>query len=156
MTTPAQRPSWTFHSMDGDPVEKYEFEINPNDQDTPTRSRTITWFDDPALFWKSYDTKTGYPGVHAIPLYGYTGLRSPQTPIPWTFRGVVRSEEQYRALEHWVARQRRVLLIDDLGQAMEIFLLSLQFEQVAGARNRHAPYRHTYTMTCLIYGKIQS
>lgn len=120
---------WRFDLLVG--VESYVFEINPNAQDNPHPSRSITWDFNPSL--------------------GYSGRRAGRTPHQWSFSGVIRSQEQYDAFLYWVGKKVKIKLTDDLLNEYVIRLTDFLPEQTAGARNRHAPWRMTYTMRALIF-----
>lgn len=124
---------WKLELLSGG--EFYEFEINPNAQDNPHPTRSIKWDFHPTL--------------------GFSGTRQGRSPHDWSFSGVLRSQAQYDALLLWVGKKVKVRLTDDLGNKRIIRLLEFSPQQTAGARSRHAPWRMTYTMRCLIFDDLE-
>lgn len=120
---------WRLETRDGS--ASYTFEINPNKQDSPYLARDIQW---------EFHHSTGF-----------TGRRAGRTPHAWGFSGVLRSQAQYDALLEWVGKRSKVILIDDRNDRYLLRLLEFKPVQTAGARNRHAPWRMTYTVTAQIY-----
>lgn len=121
---------WRLASLNG--TEVYDFEINPNQAESPHLNRGIAWeFNGPALGW--------------------SGRREGRTPLAWSFSGVLRSQEQYEALRLWVGKRKKVRLTDDRGDSLILRLTEFSPTQVGGARGRHAPWRMTYTVNALVY-----
>lgn len=120
---------WSFVTLDG--VQTYNFPINPNDQSSPVPSRSVSWSQE---------------------LGGaYTGTRDGRLPHPWSFSGVLRTPEQHAAFVEWVRKRTKIRLTTDLGQRYVVRLLTFKPTQAAGARARLVPWRHTYTIDCLIF-----
>lgn len=125
---------WRLESLDGQ--ESYEFAINPNDQSSPIPTRDIQWS------W----TRAGF-----------TGLRAGRGPHRWEFSGVLRSKAQFDAFKYWVGRKEKVRLTDDLGRGYLLRLMSFKPRQEGGYRGANVPWRHEYSMECLVFeaeGKV--
>lgn len=123
---PEEHRRWTLQTLDGS--QKYIFPINPNAMTSPVPARDITW-------QQSRE--------------GFTGTRAGRSHHSWEFSGVLRTEQEMFMLLYWLDKREWILLTDDLGQSQIVRLVSFKPTQNAGARSRHAPWRHTYTMTCL-------
>lgn len=131
MTTPSTVVvPWVLTDLDT--AETYSFTINPNKQSNSVPARGIQW-DRVAM--------TG----------DWTGRRAGRQPHPWSFSGVVRTEEQHEAFKLWARKTVKVRLATDVGQNFILRLLSYKPTQEAGTRGAKAPFRHTYTMDCLIF-----
>lgn len=119
---------WLFETVTGT-YDSYTFDISPNAATSAVPVRGISW---------QYTSE------------GFTGVREGRTPHPWEFSGVLRSKAQLDALTAWLSKRVKVQITTDLGQVFIVRLLAFSPTQKAGHRNRKVPYRHEYTMKCLI------
>lgn len=120
---------WHLREIAGS--DTYTFEINPNAQRSPYNSRGVRW------------------KYH--PLKGFSGTRDARLPFAWGFSGVLRSKEQYDALVLWANKRVKLVLTDDRGDQFVIRITEFKPTQEAGARLRHAPWRHTYEVSAFVY-----
>lgn len=125
---------WKFTDLQN--ATTYVFDVNPNQMSSPVPIRDIQWEHDRVA--------------------GYTGRRAGRQPHPWSFSGVIRSPEQYAAFLTWLGKRKKIRVTTDLGQEYIVRLLRFKPKQEAGARNQHAPWRHTYTMECLIFDSMSA
>lgn len=119
---------WTLSTLDG--LDTYTVPINPNQADSALRDQTLTWFLDSSA--------------------GFTGMRAKRAPVPWSFSGVVRSQEHYDALMEWARKRQRVRILTDLGELLEVRITGFQPDRGAPPR-RNVEWRHTYKVSALVF-----
>ncbi len=122
---------WAMRDLETD--EELHFLINPNEMETPYAPHDTTFFARSAN--KSNRV-----------------LRKGFTPFEWTFSGVVLEREHYKTLRQSTHRRAKLRLIDHFQRAMIVRVIGFHPEQKAPKRLAH-PWRHTYTMRCLVYSE---
>lgn len=114
-----------WHLTDPATSEDYEFEINPNEGGSPQRKRLVD------------STPTVAPD--GIPII-YEGRES---PIELSWSGILRTEEQFNAIRKWYNKRHQILLTDDLGRTMWIYIIGFSPNRV---RAQQAPWKHEYSI----------
>lgn len=117
---------WTFTDEN---AVSYTFGTNPNAGGSPTLKKTITPF-----------SLAGSDGVLVL----FEGRQTPPT-IEWS--GVALDEDQYLAAITWFGHRHQVLLTDDLGRSLWIYIT--EFTPKRGGRVKH-PWRMTYTVKAVV------
>lgn len=115
-----------------DPYETYVFENNPNDMTSPL---------------KPQNTESRPPSPVDTRV---RPNRKVQAPWNWEFSGNIRTEEHYRALEHWARKRHRVTLVDHYGRVWDLHLV--HFDVRSKPTTFQSQWRFQYTMQCMVYG----
>lgn len=135
---------WRIGTLDGS--IQYVFEMNPRESTTPVPGRDYSW--------TVHRTNSASNPVNFV---NFTGIQGPRKPFEWEFSGILRSQEQYNALVTWTQEKQKLRVETDLiksdssRQSFVVRILSLTLRQEARPRLKNAPWRHEYTMKCLLY-----
>lgn len=105
------------------------FEVNPNEGGTQSYSKNIT------------QSNTLTPAGRTLAFEG-----SKQTP-EISFSGVILTETMLNLIITWFNKTHQILLTDDLGREMMIYITKFEPKRV---RKPQIPFYHTYTVTALI------
>ncbi len=118
---------WTLF----DPVdnETYTFPFNPAEGGTPDYKKTIS------------SVSTLAPNGGTI---FYQGADEPQY---LEFSGVVLEQAHHDQFVTWAAKQRILVLTDDLGREFNVVIETYSPKRV---RRSTRPYYHTYSMRCFV------
>lgn len=118
---------WTIH----DPVEleTYEFHLNPREGGSPQYGKRFTY------------QNTSAPGGLTLIFEGQDEVQE----LSWD--GVILEQEHYDKLLEWWDKRRQLLLTDDLGREMWIYIQSFQPKRVRSALH---PWKHTYSCKAVI------
>lgn len=115
-----ERIAWNF--FDG--VESYDLPTNPSEASMPSMKRNVM-------------TKPTCSGRQVL-IEGKPEVGQMQ------LSGVILTEEEFRAFEHWVAKRKQVRVTDDLGKKYWIYFKSFAPQRVKNDANE---WHHTYTIT---------
>lgn len=121
------RTAWQLY----DPVTlvTVSLDINPNDGGTPGLTKAVN------------SQSTVAPD--GLPIF-YQGNNEPQM---MEFSGFVYEEEQLDVLLEWAAKNRIILITDDLARAYRVMVTSFIPKRIRRSRK---PYYHSYTMTAMV------
>jgi len=121
------RTAWQLY----DPVTlvTVSLDINPNDGGTPGLSKSVN------------SEATIAPD--GIPIF-YQGSDAPQT---MEFSGFVYEEDQLDVLTEWAAKNRIILITDDLDRAYRVMITSFTPKRIRRSRK---PFYHSYTISAIV------
>lgn len=125
---------WTFLDIVTD--ERVVLPINPNEANGTDVPREMSWA------WGSYWGQDRMRGMN----------RPPQSPVEWTFSGVLQTQEHHDLLLEWFRRSSILHVTDHLHRTYEI--MASKFEFVDRTPTPRHPWRGTYTMTCLMLKEV--
>lgn len=123
---------WTF--QDTETLEEYEFQMNPNQGGSPSRTKNFT------------QRQTAAHGGSVLVFEGQRELMQGQAS------GIILEEQHYIDLAlDWFERSVPLILTDDLGRQYRILLTG--FNPTRGWKVHH-PWRHEYTLDWLVLQEI--
>ena len=118
---------WTFE--DQTVPETYTFHVNPNDGGSPGWKKSITY------------QNTSAPDGKTLVFEGLPEIQELE------FSGIILEEAHYNAFLEWWEKKRQVLLTDDLGREMWIYITAFEPKRI---RRRSHPWAHEYTVRATI------
>lgn len=113
---------WKFEDLVLD--ETYTFEINPNEDGSPSYSKHVTY------------QNTSAPDGRTLVFEGQ------DEPSTGTFSGTILSEDHYNAMVYWFSKRHQIRITDDLDRAMMIYITKFTPKRV---RSAIYPWKHTYS-----------
>ena len=113
--------------------EVYDFEVNPSAGGSPARRKNVV------------SRNTTAPEGNVVVFEGQ------RPPAEGEFSGTLLTQSQYEALADWYERPRPLLLTDDLGRTLTVYITEFVPERVRSANH---PWKHRYTCRFLMLGTV--
>lgn len=118
---------WEFYDPETD--DSYTFEINPNEGGSPQFIKKL-----------QYQATAAPDGV----ILAFEGRDEPKTT---DFGGTILSRAQYDAMVAWFSKRHVIQYTDDLGRVFQIYITNFEPKR---ARSHQYPWKHTYSVKCLV------
>jgi hypothetical protein len=119
---------WLLH----DPFigDNYTFDMNPNADSSPQLKKTLAF------------VATAAPDGALIIAEGR------DQPMQMQLTGTLLTQTQYTTLSSWFTRRHPIVLTDDLGRQLTIYITGFSPKRKV---SRNFPWRHDYTVDCYVF-----
>ena len=125
---------WIFTDTETD--ETVTLDLNPNEASPPESGRNLKF---------AWGTYWGNDRMRVID-------RPADTPVGWTFGGVIRTEAHYTQLLEWAGRDTVLRIDTHVGRGYEVIVQ--KFDPIERRPTANVAWRAKYTMTCLVLEEI--